>query len=54
MEEMVRYAYNTNLLAKSSNDLKQLWMKVKQESANRTTFAHQEEKNDNYRRNIQL
>lgn len=54
MEEMIRYAYNTNLRAGSSNDLKQLSMKVKEESANRTTFVHQEDKSDNYRRNIQL
>lgn len=54
MEEVIRYACNSNVLAESSNDLKLLLVKVKEGSANRAAFAHQEDKNGNDRRTTQL
>lgn len=47
----LRYADDTILLAESSNDLKRLLMKVKEE---RAAFEHQQDKNRDYRRNTEL
>lgn len=44
----LRYADYMLLLAGSSNDLKGLLMKVKEESITRNAFAHQEDKSHDY------